>query len=205
MDLNERYSDLYEPCGSGLISRSKSDFKVENTEDQLAVKAPKSQVPQLIVTAVVTLATMLFVAHQFMPDLKHYFYRVGIPIYILVVYIIYKLFDSYYKKGHWLVWNKKTGHVFFPRLLKSDTIDNFVCFQMICVDHGDSPHTELNCVFKADSYFRRYPLFLYNHEIDSCVFNMAQEFGVHVQKVRYDGKKPVISGYDFTEELNNHH
>ncbi len=199
----EQFDNYHKPCGRGLIVHSKADFKFENTENQLTIKAPRSKVPELVIGAIIGLGGILFMAYM-MPELRLLIYTVGVPMLLLLFFLFHKLVGSFRKKGDWLVWDKKTGRIDFPRLAKSDTIGNFLCFQMIYDSNYGEPHTEVNCVFGEGSLFWRYPLFLTDYYgIDSHVFNIARAFGVHVQKVAYDGEKPVVSGFDFINSSDN--
>lgn len=202
---SEQFDELYLPCGGGFILQRKEDFELEVTEFKVVIRAPKSKVYELVIGFGLPLIGFILFAEFLMQDFRLLIYGLMIPIFLMVIVFAFYFMGSYHKKGDWIVWDKRSGRVDFPRLAKSDTINNFLCFQMIYDNFSDEQtHYGINCVFRTANGFKRYPLFLTSYgNIDSHVFKMARALGVHVQKVAYDGKKPVVSGFDFAKTSEN--
>jgi hypothetical protein len=187
---------LFEPFATGLVCNSPREFVIEENNDCLIIKAPRSQVPGTLAGFAVTLIVLAFLIHAFMPQALLFFYALGVPVYFGLTILIYFLVRSHHI-GDWLVWRKETDQIFFPRLGKAKSRGELVCLQVVYDDRSSEPHYELNCVFKASPGYERYPLFLYWSDLDGYAADLGRRMDVRFQIVRFDNKKPVISGYDF--------
>ena len=202
--MRDYYSDnrekLLESVTAGFVLNSKREFDVVECEKFLVLRGPdKNQLSGFSVIVIVTFAGLIF-ACLMMPDVIStvplFFLILGIVVYWGLAAAIYALISVHVKAGDYFVYDMLSGQIDFPRIGMVDNVENFVMIQKIKLKYYDS--FEIAMVFRCGQGYKKYPLFLYDGmNIDSFLIEVSKKLGGYFQSVRFSGKKPVISGYNW--------